>query len=60
MQAIQTEPQRQRAPQLIEAINPDDDWSGITNATARRKRQNRLNVRALRMAYLTYHWFGCD
>ena len=26
----------------------EDDWTGLTNATSRRKRQNRLNVRAHR------------
>ncbi|KAF2030691.1 hypothetical protein EK21DRAFT_100352 [Setomelanomma holmii] len=29
-------------------FNADDDWTGLTDAAARRKRQNRLNVRAYR------------
>ncbi|KAF2824640.1 hypothetical protein CC86DRAFT_353094 [Ophiobolus disseminans] len=40
--------QRQRAPQLTHVTNNDDDWTGISDAAARRKRQNRLNVRAYR------------
>ena len=39
-------------PQLAEAINRDDDWTGLTDATLRRKRQNRLNVRAYRGSIL--------
>lgn len=39
---------RQQIPKLKEVVNADDDWTGLTNAAARRKRQNRLNVRAYR------------
>ncbi|KAL6885719.1 hypothetical protein GGI43DRAFT_432396 [Trichoderma evansii] len=35
-------------PLLAEALGDDDDWTGLTDAAARRKRQNRLNVRAYR------------
>ena len=35
-------------PQLVEAVDPEDDWTGVTDAAVRRKRQNRLNVRAYR------------
>ncbi|MCJ1404595.1 hypothetical protein MMC11_007821 [Xylographa trunciseda] len=35
-------------PQLAEAVDGEDDWTGLTDAVARRKRQNRLNVRAYR------------
>jgi hypothetical protein len=31
-----------------QAKNREDDWTGLTDAAARRKRQNRLNVRAHR------------
>jgi len=34
---------------LRKAVDSDDDWTGITNAASRRKKQNRLNVRAYRM-----------
>jgi hypothetical protein len=27
-------------------VDSDDDWTGLTDAKSRRKRQNRLNVRA--------------
>ncbi|MCJ1376984.1 hypothetical protein MMC17_000074 [Xylographa soralifera] len=40
--------QLQLMPQLAEAADIDDDWTGRTDAAARRKRQNRLNVRAYR------------
>ncbi|QGI75243.1 hypothetical protein CEK25_000149 [Fusarium fujikuroi] len=33
-------------PQLTELKDPDDDWTGITEARDRRRRQNRLNQRA--------------
>ena len=33
---------------LAEAINQQDDWTGITSATERRRRQTRLNSRAFR------------
>ncbi|KIX97444.1 uncharacterized protein Z520_06896 [Fonsecaea multimorphosa CBS 102226] len=36
-------------PQLAEAVEQDDDWTGVTNAAVRRRRQNRLNSRAFRM-----------
>jgi hypothetical protein len=35
-------------PQLAEAMDKEDDWTGITDIVARRKKQNRLNVRAFR------------
>ncbi|EED12139.1 conserved hypothetical protein [Talaromyces stipitatus ATCC 10500] len=34
--------------QLDEALGSQDDWTGLTDAASRRKRQNRLNVRAYR------------
>ncbi|TEY79917.1 hypothetical protein BOTCAL_0040g00340 [Botryotinia calthae] len=34
--------------QLVEAKKDEDDWTGTTNAKERRKRQNRLNIRAFR------------
>ncbi|CAJ0552683.1 Ff.00g007610.m01.CDS01 [Fusarium sp. VM40] len=34
--------------QLSELRDPDDDWTGITEARDRRRRQNRLNQRAYR------------
>ncbi len=38
--------QIEKMAQLAEAVDPDDDWTGLTDAAIRRKRQNRLNVRA--------------
>ncbi|KAK7417808.1 hypothetical protein QQZ08_011504 [Neonectria magnoliae] len=35
-------------PQLAELRDPEDDWTGITKAADRRRRQNRLNQRAYR------------
>ncbi|KAJ9606118.1 hypothetical protein H2200_009079 [Cladophialophora chaetospira] len=35
-------------PQLAEAVDREDDWTGVTSATERRRRQNRLNSRAFR------------
>ncbi|KAK1762283.1 hypothetical protein QBC33DRAFT_481679 [Phialemonium atrogriseum] len=35
-------------PQLAEAINREDDWTGIKDAAARRRAQTRLNTRAYR------------
>ncbi|KAH8778333.1 hypothetical protein F5882DRAFT_440593 [Hyaloscypha sp. PMI_1271] len=35
--------------QVALAVNKEDDWTGLTDAAARRKRQNRLNVRAYRL-----------
>ncbi|KAI0840448.1 hypothetical protein F5Y06DRAFT_262799 [Hypoxylon sp. FL0890] len=35
-------------PTLAEALGPEEDWSGLKDAKARRKLQNRLNVRAHR------------
>ncbi|CZR69329.1 uncharacterized protein PAC_19229 [Phialocephala subalpina] len=43
-----SELQLARMPQLAEAVAKEDDWTGLTDAAARRKRQNRLNVRAFR------------
>ena len=31
-----------------QAVDSEDDWTGVTSAASRRKRQNRLNVRAYR------------
>lgn len=33
---------------LKQAVDSEDDWTGVTDGAARRKRQNRLNVRAYR------------
>jgi hypothetical protein len=33
---------------FMKALDNEDDWTGLTDAAARRKRQNRLNVRAYR------------
>jgi hypothetical protein len=33
---------------FMKAVDKEDDWTGLTDAAARRKRQNRLNVRAYR------------
>ncbi|KAJ5106851.1 hypothetical protein N7456_003526 [Penicillium angulare] len=35
-------------PQLAEAINKEDDWTGIKDSAARRRAQTRLNTRAYR------------
>lgn len=35
-------------PQLAEARRDEDNWTGLADSAARRKRQNRLNVRAYR------------
>ncbi len=35
-------------PQLVDAADRGDDWTGVTCAAERRKRQNRLNSRAFR------------
>ncbi|KAF4631733.1 hypothetical protein G7Y89_g6393 [Cudoniella acicularis] len=43
-----TQIQLMQMPQLAEAVDKEDDWTGVTDAAARRKRQNRLNVRAYR------------
>jgi hypothetical protein len=32
----------------MQAQDREDDWTGLTDAKARRKRQNRLNQRAYR------------
>ncbi|KAF5022908.1 hypothetical protein F66182_5027 [Fusarium sp. NRRL 66182] len=36
------------SPQLKELRDPEDDWTGITSTSDRRRRQNRLNQRAYR------------
>jgi hypothetical protein len=33
---------------LKQAVDSEDDWTGITDGATRRKKQNRLNVRAYR------------
>ncbi|KAF2840866.1 hypothetical protein M501DRAFT_1023221 [Patellaria atrata CBS 101060] len=38
--------QLREMPQLAEAVDKEDNWTGITDAALRRKRQNRLNIRA--------------
>ncbi|KAI1065966.1 hypothetical protein LB507_001150 [Fusarium sp. FIESC RH6] len=43
-----TQPPIPRCRQLTELKDPDDDWTGITEARDRRRRQNRLNQRAFR------------
>jgi hypothetical protein len=48
MEQLQVQGQRQHIPRLANLENRDDDWTGLTDAAARRKRQNRLNVRAHR------------
>ena len=40
-------------PQQAETLFPDDDWTGLSSAVERRKRQNRLNQRAY-SEYSTY------
>ncbi|KAH8809193.1 hypothetical protein F5884DRAFT_858691 [Xylogone sp. PMI_703] len=35
-------------PQLAEARDPDDNWTGLKDKTARRKRQSRLSARSYR------------
>ncbi|KAH7014953.1 hypothetical protein EDB80DRAFT_706716 [Ilyonectria destructans] len=37
-------------PQQSEAKNEDEDWTGVTNTTERKKRQNRLRQRVYRMS----------
>jgi hypothetical protein len=48
MSQSQPHAQRQHIPRLANLVHSDDDWTGLTDAAARRKRQNRLNVRAHR------------
>lgn len=40
-------------PQLLNAHNPTEDWTGVTSAAVRRKLQNRLNQRAHRQCSTT-------
>ncbi|KAF2963633.1 hypothetical protein GQX73_g9943 [Xylaria multiplex] len=35
-------------PHMLEARSKEDDWAGVSNLAMRKKRQNRLNQRALR------------
>lgn len=39
-------------PQLSEMRDPDDDWTGKTNAEDRRRLQNRLNQRTQRQCLM--------
>ncbi|PGH21385.1 hypothetical protein AJ80_03302 [Polytolypa hystricis UAMH7299] len=43
-----------KMPQLAEAVRMEDVWTGITDVVARKKWQNRLNVRAHREYHLPY------
>lgn len=42
-----------RMPQQATVQTQEEDWTGITDRTERRKLQNRLNQRALRMRVTT-------
>jgi hypothetical protein len=48
MAQSQAQVQRQQVPRLANLLKHDDDWTGLSDAAERRKRQNRLNVRAHR------------
>jgi hypothetical protein len=37
-----------KMPQVVNVRHTEEDWTGLTNATERRKLQNRLNQRARR------------
>lgn len=39
--------------QQKEVRKPDDDWTGLSDAAERRKRQNRLNQRIYSTSYRT-------
>lgn len=41
-------PQISLMPQQLHVVRPEDDWTGITDAKERRRRQNRLHQRAYR------------
>lgn len=38
-------------PQQVDAVTPEDDWTGVTSTVERRRLQNRLNQRAYRQSF---------